>query len=153
MALKPRVRHENNGRCIKCMEIFDRYPGFYEPLRAWFEAFQMSHPEAHISCAGRGYEEQEALFQRRASRAHYGQSAHNYGAAIDVWENTGNASDIYEKTWFREVLKPRLTDWLNWYGEPGSSFYELPHIEVRNWKAMAKRKTLKLVEPDPEDEP
>lgn len=153
MAVKPRVKHENNGRCLKCMEIFDRYPGFYEPLRAWFEAFQISHPEAHISCAGRGYDDQEALYIRKATRARYGQSAHNYGAAIDIWENTGNASDIYEKTWFREVLKPRLVDWLNWYGEPGSKFPELPHVEVKNWRELAKRKAIKLVEPNPEDEP
>lgn len=152
MALKPRVRHENNGRCIKCIEIFEKYPGFYEPLKVWFEALQTSHPEAHISCAGRGMEDQEMLYLRRATRARYGESAHNYGAAIDIWENTGNASDIYEKTWFRDVLKPRLVDWLEWYGAEDAKFKELPHVEVKNWKAMAKRKALKLVEPNPEDE-
>ena len=31
---------------------------------------------------------------------------------------------------------PEVPDFLNWYGMPGSKFYELPHIEVKNWKDL-----------------
>jgi hypothetical protein len=139
------IKHTNSGACNKCSLIFNKYPNFYAPLRDWFFAFQHLHPEAHISCAGRGEEEQESLYFRRASRAEWGQSAHNYGAAIDIFEMTGHR-DIYETVWFHNVLAPALPKWLTWYGRPGSKFYELPHVEVTDWRDMAKKGLIGLVE-------
>lgn len=140
------VKHENNGLCAKCAQIFDRYPGFYHGLRAWFENFQAVHPEGHISCAGRGEQDQEAAYLRRASKAHFPHSAHNWNAAIDVFVLKGQASNIYDVNWFRAVLGPVIPPYLNWYGKPGSAFYELPHIEILNWRDLARGGALKPVE-------
>lgn len=144
--VRKRIIHTNNGACEKCDQIFDRYTDFYEPLRAWFEDFQSEHPEAHISCAGRGYEDQEYFFSIKTTKARYGQSSHNYNAAIDIFEMSVDFTDIYEISWFKNVLAPAIPDWLKWYGEPGSSFYELPHVEVRNWRELVHEGVLTLVE-------
>jgi len=139
-------RHENNGNCAKCDEIFDRYPNFVKILRDWFKALQEKHPEAHISCAGRGKEEQEDAHAKRLSRAHYGESAHNFNAAIDLFELQGDKGNLYERAWFRVVVAPNIPAFLNWYGAPGSKFYELPHVEIRDWKSLASKKVFTLVE-------
>ncbi len=142
------MKHVNNGKCPKCEFVFDRYPGFYGKLRVWFFCLQRAFPEAHVSCAGRGKAEQEAAKARGASRAGYGSSAHNYNAAIDIFEQSGDGKDIYEKEWFDRVVAPwvRKAEWLKWYGEKGSPFFELPHIEVRDWRTLANAKLIKLVE-------
>jgi hypothetical protein len=127
------------------MMIMDRYNGVHPPLRKWFEAFQEKHPEAHISCGARGQVEQEMLFQKKATRAHFGQSSHNYGAALDLFEISAGSSDIYSKAWFEAILAPNLPDWIEWYGRPGASFYELPHIEVKQWKDLVAQGILKIV--------
>lgn len=140
-------KHQNNGKCPQCAKIFDRYPGFHLALRFWFEDFQSKHPEAHISCAGRGEIDQEAALIKKASKAHWKESSHNWNAAIDLFEMAGEKiGDIYEVKWFFEVLFPNLPDWLKWYGAPGSKFKELPHVEVANWKALTENGLLKLVE-------
>jgi hypothetical protein len=115
-------------------------------LRSWFESLQANYPSAHISCAGRGEKEQEEAYDNRRSRAHYGQSAHNYNAALDLFEMSGDKENIYERKWFNSVVAPNLHPTLNWYGSPGSSFFELPHVEVKAWKSLVKNKDLKLVE-------
>lgn len=140
------MSHINNGKCARCAQIFDRYEGFHSGLRRWFEDFQSEHPEAHISCAGRGQQEQEADVLRKASRAHFGQSAHNFNAAIDVFELQGDIANIYEASWFTKILAPEIPSWLNWYGKPRSAFFELPHVEVRIWKDLVQNGDLKLVE-------
>ena len=140
------MKHSNNGKCDKCKSIFDKYPGFNQALRSWFIAFQAKHPECHISCAGRGVTEQEAKKLEGKSNASYGKSAHNWNAAIDVFIQMPG-KDIYDKQWFENVLAPEIPYFLKWYGEPGSEFYELPHIQVRDWRALRVQGLLSLVEP------
>ena len=142
--IKP--RHENNGNCAKCDQIFGKYPSFCKPLKLWFKNLQAKHPEAHISCAGRGKAEQEDAANHGLSKAHYGQSAHNYNAAIDIFELQGDKENIYERRWFNNVVAPNIPDFLDWYGKPGSVFFELPHVEIKDWKSLAQKKVLKLVE-------
>lgn len=118
-------------------------------LRLWFVMFQGKHPEAHISEAGRGLVDQEAAKHRGASKASFGESAHNCNCAIDMFEMAGDRKIIYEKEWFQKVLAPELPDYLVWYGAPGSKFFELPHIEHRDWKKLLAEGKAKLVEPLP----
>jgi hypothetical protein len=150
--------HQNDGNCAKCDDVFDKYPGFHAELRAWFKALQKKKPEAHVSCAGRGYADQEEAFQKGLSRAHYGKSAHNFNAAIDLFRLTATNGASYDKPWFRDTVgtavfknnaEPDRKVELNWYGKPGASFPELPHIEVQEWKAECQT----LVEPKPEGTP
>ena len=137
--------HENNGACIGCINMLNAHPSFNLRLSTWFKEFQSRHPEAHISCAGRGRIEQEILYQRRATRAHYPQSAHNWGAAIDIFCNNDSIT-IFPVKWFYEVLRPEISIGLTWYGSPGAEFYEMPHIEVSGWSEMAHQGLLTRVE-------
>lgn len=139
--------HENeSGRCLKCQEILDRYPGFHEELRIWFEAIQVLHPDCHCSAAGRGSVDQEAFYQRKASKAHYGQSAHNYNAAVDLFQlKDGKA--VWDTEWFDDVIGANLYAQIVWYGESHSVYRELPHCEIADWKELVFQGKLKLVEP------
>lgn len=145
--MKP-LKHLNSGKCEKCIQIMDRYPGMNLDLRLWFALFQSKHPEAHISEAGRGVIEQEAAKAKGASKASFGESAHNYNCAIDMFELDGDLN-IYEKEWFEKVVAPEIPEYLVWYGVPGSKFFELPHVELRNWKNLRDEGKVKLVEPLP----
>lgn len=142
------AKHQNNGNCPYCAELFDKYPMFDQKLRGWFRLFQAKHPEAHISCAGRGLKDQQAAKAAKASRADYGESAHNWNAAIDIFVQLPK-KDIYDKNWFATILAPEVPYFLNWYGAPGSEFYELPHIELREWRGRKASGELALVEKMP----
>jgi len=109
----------------------------------------MKHTEAHISCAGRGYNEQYDAFMRGASRAKWGESSHSWNAALDTFVIRAGDTSIYPLDWYKTVLEPSLPPWIKWYGRPSSQFYELPHIEISNWRELAKEGILKLVEDIP----
>ncbi len=144
MALKP--KHENSGDCPKCNEIFNAYSGFHWGLRDWFKQLQAYFPEAHISDAGRGSKRQEEYFKIGRSKCHYKESAHNYNAAIDIFGITDHRS-VYSREWFEQVVEFNYDkDLFKWYGEEGSRFKELPHMEVKNWRELVKDGKLKLVE-------
>lgn len=141
------MKHENTGTCRKCLEIMDRYPGLHQGLRSWFLGLQKAVPTAHVSCAGRGKADQEAAVKAGASRAHWGGSGHNWNAALDVFELGGaDPRNLYERAWYDKELAPRLTPELEWYGTPGAKFPELPHVEVKGWRELAKNGKIKLVE-------
>jgi hypothetical protein len=142
------VKHLNNGNCQKCEEIFNRYPGFNIELKEWFKAIQAVNKDAHISQAGRGKEEQELYFKKGSSKAKYGQSSHNYNAAIDLFQLTITGAE-WKKPWFEKVVEPAIVasnGKFKWYGLKGSPFFELPHVEVSNWKELLKDGKIKLVE-------
>lgn len=137
-------KHENSGQCPRCQLILGKT---YAPLRAWFENVQRIVPETHISDAGRGRNKQEEYFSKGLSKAHFGESAHNYWAALDLFEMGGDdIKNIYEKKWFEKKLKPLLNEQINWYGMPGSKFYELPHVEWKQWRELRDKGVLGLVE-------
>lgn len=143
------MTHQNNGECPKCAEIFNKYPKFEPKLRGWFIFFQSKYPEAHISCAGRGHAEQETKKLEGRSNASYGKSAHNYNCAIDIFVQLPK-TDIYDKKWFANKVAPEVPFFLNWYGSPESDFYELPHIELREWRKLRTSGMVALVEPNPD---
>lgn len=139
------MHHENNGKCEVCLERINRYPNFNKDLLMWFQIFQAKYPEAHVSCAGRGRQDQEDAYNHHTSRAKWGFSAHNYNCALDLFVNkTGLV--IYDKNWFNTVLAPEIPDFLSWYGKPGSVFFELPHLEIKSWRDMLANKQIELVE-------
>ena len=148
------IHHLNNGCCEKCTQIFDRYPNFHPGLRAWFVQLQKMHPEAHISWAGRGKEDQERFCDLGKSNAHYGQSAHNFNAALDLFKLTQLGAD-FDRYWFRDIVGVAVINYnadpgkeltLEWYGMPHAKYFELPHIEDHDWKALQRAGKLKLVE-------
>jgi hypothetical protein len=141
------VKHVNSGRCLKCEQIFDKYPGFYAPLREWFFSFQAVHISAHISCAGRGREDQRYLHVHKLTNAQWTESAHNWNAAIDIFFLVmGSAS--YDQHLYYEYLWPEMEKHpeFKWFGAPDTKFFELPHVQVRPWVDLAKAGELNLVE-------
>lgn len=110
--------------------------------------FQAAHPEAHISCAGRGAAEQEAKRSEGKSRAAFGKSAHNYNCAVDLFVQLPK-KDIYDVEWFNKVLAPEIPYHLKWYGRTDSDFFELPHVELRDWRKLVSTKMATPVEPIP----
>lgn len=142
--------HANNGKCQKCREIIDRYPGFYPPMRKWFSDLQSAMPDVHVSCAGRGQLDQEACFIRGASNAHWTKSAHNWNCALDLWANIKNKDgkvtpkEMYNLGTFKEI-ELSVPDWIDWYGKKGSNYLEFPHYEVKDWQSL-KDVTLHIVE-------
>jgi hypothetical protein len=77
--------HSNSGNCLGCAKIFNKYDGFYEPLKDWFFKIQAKYPDFHACCAGRGQVDQEAFFAKGASDAHWLSSAHNFNSAVDTF--------------------------------------------------------------------
>lgn len=140
------MHHDNNGKCEACAAIFDKYPGFNKDLRIWFEMFQKDRNECHVSCAGRGREDQELAFAHRMSRARWTQSAHNWNCAIDIFVIIPGNNNIYPLPWFHNVLAPALPDWIRWYGRPKCPFPELPHCEIDGWKSLIATGEIELVE-------
>lgn len=142
------IKHTNTPTCDKCEEVFNRYPGFHPPLRTWVYALRNKYPEAHISAAGRGKADQEQFFKMGTSRAHYGQSAHNFNAAVDFFRLTLSGGAAFDAPWYKAVIgkEAALNPLLRWYGAPPISFPELPHLEWASWKQMAAVGQLSLVD-------
>lgn len=143
-------KHENILNCLKCNEILIRYNGLHVQMYKFVHDLKMTDKSAHVSCASRGRVDQEVYFQRGASKAHYGQSAHNFGAAVDLFKLTEIGDLSYDKSWFNKIVCTQVNlhnsastnEPLNWYGAKGSKFFELPHVELLNWKKL----NLKLAE-------
>lgn len=136
--------HSNSGACLGCAKIFNKYPGFHEPLKDWFFEVQSKIPTFHISCAGRGQIDQDAAFSRRASNAHWLESAHNFNAAFDTFFMIDGKYCVDEN--FYEEIKPLLTVLINWYGWPEAKFRETPHFEWTTWRDLVKDGRLTAVE-------
>lgn len=145
------MTHQNlHGECPGCEKVFDRYPGFWLPLRMWFGFVRRSFFDAHISDAGRGKIDQQVCFHRGTSKAEWTQSAHNWNAAIDLWFLDPAKVNHYslERAKFNAVFdKCPLDTAFEWYGAPHAPFPELPHVQLRDWREAAQRGDIKLVEP------
>lgn len=144
------MSHLNNGKCEACAVIFDRYPGFHGVLRSWFQSLQTELPQVHIACAGRNGADQDQLFKAGRTRAKWGQSSHNWNAAIDTWVQTSDGKYSLPEDFYNAVILPRLPDWVEWYGHEEykhnpAKYWELPHFEVKNWHALVASKELELV--------
>lgn len=139
-------KHENNGKCSKCEEIFARYPAFHKQLKEWFFALQANIPNCHIAYAGRGKIEQDQFFAKGASKAKWGESPHNYGLAIDVFE-LSIIGARWDLNWYRSIINPEVkkTDWLE-HGLDWQKFRDAPHIQIKNWRELVKNGSAKLVE-------
>jgi hypothetical protein len=131
--------------CPGCEKIILRYSGFSPVLEQWFSDLRVHNPDCHVSCAGRGRVDQEACFARGASKAHYGQSAHNVNGALDIWEMRDGVYTL-DQQWFDRVVGPAIVTGLEWYGAPGAAFPELPHVQLADWRKLYADGVLSLVE-------
>lgn len=98
-----------------------------------------------VTCTSRTMEEQAALYAqgrtapgRIVTNAKPGQSAHNYGLAIDVVPIMNGKPDwdgehpIWQKIGALGQLRG-----LQWLGAPGSPFKEMAHFQHSNWRTVA----------------
>lgn len=136
--------HLNNGSCSKCREIAFKYAGFDQDLWNWFQMIQAKFPDFHMAEAGRGHIEQELAFNRGASHAHWGESAHNYNAAFDGFWLVNGKYSLDERLF--DLIQPEIPSFIIWYGAPSAPFRERPHYQKFNWRELASKKVLKLVE-------
>jgi peptidoglycan L-alanyl-D-glutamate endopeptidase CwlK len=98
-----------------------------------------------ITCTLRSNDEQTELYaQGRTSPGHIvtnaraGQSAHNYGLALDIVPMVNGKPDWNgaDPIW-NQIGALGVAAGLTWLGSPGSSFPEKPHFESSNWRALA----------------
>ena len=135
-------------QCPGCLDKFNAYPGFYSPLKEWFFSMRTKDKTFHCADAGRGKVDQEAYYARGASKAHFGESAHNWNIAIDTFfQIDGNyivANSLYMA--LLQGLDLNKSS-IVWYGAPDSAFKETPHFEWSSWRALRDGGFLTLVEP------
>ena len=100
-----------------------------------------------VVCTDRGEAEQEAAFNSGASRAHYGQSAHN--ALLSNGKPASEAFDIGVIVNGKYVGDSNHPNYqragaigeamgLKWYGNPKYKFVESAHFQNMTWSKPAK---------------
>lgn len=98
-----------------------------------------------VTCTRRSGDDQDALWaQGRTKPGHIvtnakaGQSAHNYGLAIDIVPMVNGKPDWNgtDPIW-DQIGELGVAAGLTWLGSPHSSFPEKPHFEATDWRAIA----------------
>ena len=98
----------------------------------------------YCHCCNRGQHEQTNLFVRGVTKARAGQSAHNYGLAIDVIHSV-KAWDIDRKAWaflghMGKEISVQSGIEVTWGGD--WKFWDPSHWELRDWKTLSKTRSL-----------
>lgn len=102
-----------------------------------------------VTCTFRSFAEQNALYAEGrtepghiVTNAQAGQSAHNFGFAIDIVPIVNGKPDWYadDPIWQAIGALGQMAG-LEWYGAPGSAFVEMPHFQHPNWKLLSQQVT------------
>lgn len=108
-----------------------------------------------VTCTYRSPEEQAAEFAKGrdavgnvinehliTTKARPGQSAHNYGLALDVVPiaNGKCVWSVNDPLWQR-IGALGVAAGLQWYGSPGEPFKEFPHFQHPAWKLLIQQGT------------
>lgn len=97
-----------------------------------------------VTCTSRTNAEQDALYAQGrttsgaiVTNARAGQSAHNYGLAIDIVPVVNGKPDWNggDAVW-QQIGNLGQARGLEWYGAPDAVFKELPHFQVPNWRSL-----------------
>ncbi len=124
--------------------ISDLDPRFQPIAQSFLDDCKQANIDLLVTCTLRPPWEQQALYAqgrtmpgRIVTNAKAGQSAHNYGFAIDVvpmvagkpdWDGSHPIWDL--------VGKAGITRGLVWYGLPDAKFHEKPHFEFPGWESL-----------------
>jgi len=115
-------------------------------MRPKVDAFIVAVKDAGIdmivTCTKRTNTEQALLYSQGrtmpgaiVTNAKPGQSAHNYGMAIDVVPVVNGKCDwVCQDLVWQEIGHIGRSCGLEWYGAPGSKFPEYPHFQLPNWE-------------------
>lgn len=130
-----KVRHTNSEKCARCEHILSKYQ-VHPELLAFFYVFRAAHPDAHISASGRGELEQNEHFEKKVSKAKWGQSPHNYEPvmALDWFRLTQAGGASFDLPWFREVMNPMVKKFDKLVHGGDWKFKDWPHVELADWK-------------------
>lgn len=127
--------HTNTAECAGCdAKLATAHP----TLIAFAHAFRASHPEGHISCSSRSQADQEADFKKGVTKAHWGQSPHDFmpSRALDWFRLTAAAGASFDKWWYEGTLAPAAaSEGLTWGGN-FTALTDMPHVELADWKGL-----------------
>lgn len=106
----------------------------------------LHYRDISITCSYRSREEQEEAYRKGNSRAHFGQSAHNFlpARAVDIvpypipmknggWDNNSKEWDELAQL-FLEIAKRKNIE-ITW-GGTFTKLVDKPHFELKNWRQM-----------------
>lgn len=129
-------------------DIADLHPAMRPLALAAVAGWREYGLDVLIYCTFRSLEEQAKLYARgrtapgpRVTNAQPGQSAHNYGLALDAvplvggkpeWRSTGAAADLWKR-----YGKAAKAAGLEWAGD-WTRFIEYPHVQLPNWRAYVQ---------------
>lgn len=96
--------------------------------------------DIRIECGYRGKEAQEKAFNNGFSKAHFGQSPHNYepALAVDILpypQLYSSNSKFRELAGFIKITAIDLGIAVDWGGD-WNSFKDYPHWQLHDWKKM-----------------
>ena len=126
-------------------KLEDLHPEFRLLVDPWLAACQAEHDDLIITCTLRTMEEQAVCYAQGrttpghiVTRAKPGQSAHNYGLAIDIVPIVAGKL-IWDETnpLWQTIGHLGLDHGLVWYGAPNAPFHEDPHFEMKGWREIA----------------
>lgn len=125
--------HTNSPICIACNE---KLTNVHPDLVRWCNILRNTHTDAHISCGYRGERDQEDDFNRRVSKAHYGQSAHNAepSMAVDLFRLTQAGGASFDLPWYTSVVAPIAEAAGLIWGGSWKSIKDAPHVELPGFK-------------------
>ena len=99
-----------------------------------------------VTCSYRSKIDQEVAYQKGTSKAHFGQSAHNFlpARAVDIvpypipmknggWDNNSKEWDELAQL-FLEIAKRKNIE-ITW-GGTFTKLVDKPHFELKNWRQM-----------------
>jgi peptidoglycan L-alanyl-D-glutamate endopeptidase CwlK len=94
----------------------------------------VKHRDCTILCGNRGKEEQELAFREGKSKAHYGESKHNYSpsCAVDVMPypiNWDDMNGLREFAGFVQGVAAHMNIQIQWGGN-FKGFFDGPHYEL-----------------------
>ena len=128
--------------------LADLRPEIRPMVDAFLEECVRQGIDVLVTCTARSNDEQAALYAKGRTvaplgHAHIvtdappGQSAHNYGLAIDVAPIVNGKLDWKgsDPVW-QQMGKIGQDAGLEWAGEPGFPFPEEPHFQLPNWRKV-----------------
>ena len=126
-------------------DLNDLKPEFRTLVDPWLAACSAAGLDILVTCTLRTNEQQAALYDqgrsnpgRIVTNAQPGQSAHNYGLALDVVPIVNGKADWSgsSPSW-QQLAKLGQGAGLDWLGAPGSPFKEQAHFQLPNWRTVA----------------
>jgi peptidoglycan L-alanyl-D-glutamate endopeptidase CwlK len=125
----------------------DLRPEIRPMVDKFLAAVQAAGIDLLVTCTLRSFAEQTALYAQGrtapgyiVTKAKAGESAHNFGLAVDVVPIVnGKPEWVGSDPIWEQVGEMGEQAGLEWYGAVGQPFPELPHFQHREWRLIAQQ--------------